>query len=119
MKLTDLDPRVVAHGGSQEVDPVLDRKQRLLGDVDGHRHQQMVDKRQAPPDEVLVSAGDGVEGAGVDGDASHRTGVGFELKLRIADCRSAICDLSLGQILKIVTAVPPYVRVSPPSGTTS
>ena len=57
--------------GPEHVQPLLDGEERLLADVDGHRHDEPVGESQAPADQVFVAPRGRVEGAGVDRDAGH------------------------------------------------
>jgi hypothetical protein len=83
-------PSVVADRPAQHVEPLLHRKERLLGHVQRDRHDHAISQRQAPADEILVALGRGIERAGVHGDPGH------------------------GRWQK-VRAVSPYRRVSSPS----
>ena len=58
-------------GGPEHVQPLLDREERLLADVHGHRDDEAVGQGQAPADQVLVAPGQRIERAGVDGDTGH------------------------------------------------
>ena len=56
----------LAHGRAQHVQPLLDREERLLGDVDRDGHDDPVGQREAPADQVLVALRRRIERAGID-----------------------------------------------------
>ena len=54
-EFANLDARVITYGCANEVFALIDREQRLLGDVDGERYDESIDEPEAPPDEILVT----------------------------------------------------------------
>jgi hypothetical protein len=66
-----LKPTISTLGTSAEnlrchLDAVGERKARLLGRAFGNRQDQLVEQAGGPADEVFVTTGDRVEGAGID-----------------------------------------------------
>ena len=56
--------------------PLFGREQRLLLDVHAHAHDQPVEQPARPLHHVQMPERDRVEGAGIDGDARRRLGIG-------------------------------------------
>ena len=56
--------------------PLLRREQRLLLDVDADADDQPVEEPARPLHHVQMAEGDRVEGAGIDGDAGRKLGIG-------------------------------------------
>src|ERR1700744_3875099 len=67
-----VDPDIAELGGhgAQHLDALVHREQALLGDVDEHRHDDLVVEPGRPADDVEVPVGDGVKGTGAD-DTEH------------------------------------------------
>ena len=62
--------------GADQIDPLLEREQRALADVDRDADHQPVQHPGGPADDVEMAVGDRVEGAGIDADVlalSHRS----------------------------------------------
>src|SRR5438105_9400024 len=78
---------LVGNGGANQRNPLFERKQRLLRDIDCDGHDELIHELERAMDQVFVTLRDRVETPGIDGDALHR---------------------------KNVTAVSPYRRVSSP-----
>ncbi len=65
----DFDIRQVAEDLGGHLDTIGERKARLLGRAFGNGQDQFVEQRGGAPDQVFVTAGDRVEGAGIDRNA--------------------------------------------------
>ena len=114
LELANLDARLVANRGANELHPLLDREQRLLGDVDGDGDDEAIDESETAADEVLVAARDRVERAGVEGDSGHGAGE-FGLVRRDAQqgnfCRRQVSDVRCQ--LSETVAVSAFLQLTP------
>src|SRR5947209_15345546 len=68
-ELPHLDARVIVQRRANQLDSFGDAEERLLRDVGGHRHHELVNELEAPQHEVFMPASDRVEAASVNGDA--------------------------------------------------
>src|SRR3954471_18132550 len=68
-ELPHLDARVIVQRRSNQLDSFGDAEERLLRDVGGNRHHELVNELEAPQHEVFMPASNRVEAASVNRNA--------------------------------------------------
>jgi len=90
---------------ADHLDALVDREERVLARVVQHRDDDLLERDEAAPEDRGVAVRDGVEGAGVDGDA-HRDLRGKRSVERGSGAQAS--GAAEGNVVANTTTVSPY-----------